>query len=239
MAPEPEPSEQEDEVLRLAETFGAIARALAAYDEVQVTLDMIVRLAVDTLEDCEFAGISLIERGAFSSPASSNNVPRIVDHIQSELGEGPCIDSIREHKVVQTGDLATEVRWPRFSRRAKEQTGVRSVLSIRLFIEDDTMGALNLYSTRRDAFVDTDVALASVFAVHAAVAMAAARRNQNLLRMAQTRDMIGQAKGILMARQHVTNEQAFDMLRRASQRLNIKLKQIAEEIVSRTESEAK
>jgi AmiR/NasT family two-component response regulator len=82
------------------------------------------------------------------------------------------------------------------------------------------------------------VALGSVFAVHAAVAMASARRNQNLLRMAESRDLIGRAKGILMARQHVSNDQAFDLLRRASQRLNVKLNQIAEQIVSRTESEA-
>lgn len=225
-------------MLRLAETFGAIARALAADDDVQVTLDKIVTLAVETLDDCEFAGISLVEGRTFSSPASSNEVPRILDHIQSDLGEGPCIDAIREHEVFQTGDLAAEDRWRLFSKRANGETGVKSILSIRLFIEHDTMGSLNLYSTHRDAFDDNDVALASVFAVHAAVAMAAARRNQNLLRMAESRDLIGRAKGILMARQHVSNDQAFDLLRRASQRLNVKLNQIAEQIVSRTESEA-
>jgi len=232
------PGPPADDVLRLAETFGAIARALAADNDVQVTLDKIVALAVETLDNCEFAGISLVEGRAFSSPASSNEVPKILDHIQSELGEGPCIDAIREHEVFQTGDLAAEDRWRLFSKRANGETGVKSILSIRLFIEHDTMGSLNLYSTHRDAFDDNDVALASVFAVHAAVAMAAARRNQNLLRMAESRDLIGRAKGILMARQHVSNDQAFDLLRRASQRLNVKLNQIAEQIVSRTESEA-
>ena len=225
-------------MLRLAETFGAIARTLAADDDVQVTLDTIVALAVETLDNCEFAGISLVEGREFSSPALSNEVPRVVDHIQAELGEGPCIDAIRDHEVFQTGDLAAELRWPLFSKRANAETGVNSILSIRLFIENDTMGSLNLYSTRRDAFDDNDVALGSVFAVHAAVAMASARRNQNLLRMAESRDLIGRAKGILMARQHVSNDQAFELLRRASQRLNVKLNQIAEQIVSKTESEA-
>jgi transcriptional regulator with GAF, ATPase, and Fis domain len=232
------PTDPEDAIVHVAELFGAIARTLADDDDVQMTLDKIVHLAVENLDACEFAGISLVEGRKITSPASSNDVPKILDAIQSEVDEGPCIDAIKEHEVFQTGDLAAEHRWPQFSTRANAETGVTSILSLRLFIKDDTMGSLNLYSTRPDAFDDTDVALGAVFAAHAAVAMSSAQHNRDLERKAASRDLIGRAKGILMARQHITDEEAFDMLRRASQRLNIKLTEVAQRLASSTETSA-
>ena len=92
------------------------------------------------------------------------------------------------------------------------------------------MGALNLYATALDAFDESDVALGSVFAVHASVAMAAARRQDNLEQKAENRDVIGRAKGILMARSGVSDEEAFAMLKAASQRMNVKLRDIAKGI---------
>ncbi len=221
-----------DEVVEVAETFATVARALAEYrDDVQGGLDKIVRLAVENLDACEFAGISLVEKRKITSPASSNDIPRRVDEIQSETDEGPCIDAIKEHEVFQTGDLKNEKRWPQFSTRAHAETGVTSIVSIRLFLEEDTMGALNLYSTAPDAFDDSDVALGTVFAVHASVAMSAARQQESLERKAETRDVIGRAKGILMARSGASDDDAFAMLKAASQRMNVKLRVIAEQIV--------
>lgn len=225
-----EVSNAPDEAVYLAETFSRVARTLAAHDEVETTLDRIVRLAVETLDACEYAGISLVDRREISSPASSNDVPRTVDRIQSETGEGPCIDAIKEHEIFQTGDLESEHRWPRFSSRAHDETGISSIVSLRLFVEEDTMGSLNLYSTSLDAFDDTDVALGSVFAAHASVAMSSARREHDLERKAETREVIGRAKGILMARSKVTDEEAFAMLRAASQRMNVKLRDVAQQV---------
>ena len=227
-------SEQDDEKVGVAQMFGEVARSLATHEDQQATLTKIVHLAVEHLESCDFAGISLVDGRKITSPASSNDLPRIVDSIQSEVGEGPCLDAIKEHEVFQTGDLAAEERWPKFATRAHEETGVRSILSLRLFVEEATMGALNLYSTKPDAFDDTDVALGSVFAAHAAVAMSAARREENLERKADSRDLIGRAKGILMARSNLDDEQAFQLLRRASQRLNVKLIKVAEQVVDGT-----
>ncbi len=107
-----------------------------------------------------------------------------------------------------------------------------SIASFRLFIEGDTMGALNLYSTATDAFDEADRALGAVFAVHAAVALDHAHTEDGLERKAASRDIIGQAKGIVMARSGVTEDEAFDMLRRASQRLNIKLTAVAEQVAT-------
>ncbi|HEX2577786.1 MAG TPA: GAF and ANTAR domain-containing protein, partial [Aquihabitans sp.] len=215
--------------VRVAEMFGEVARALVDEDESEV-LDRIVNLAVEHLDNCDFAGVSMVKGRRITSPASSNDIPKVVDRIQEETGEGPCIDAIREHEVFRTGNLEAEERWPNFASRAHDETGVCSILSVRLFIEEDTMGALNLYSADLEAFDETDEALASVFAVHAAVAITSARREHNLEQKATSRDLIGQAKGILMARQQVTDDQAFDMLRRASQRMNVKLVEVAERI---------
>ncbi len=213
--------------------FGGVARSLAAHDDPEAILNRIVHLAVEHLEACEFAGFSMIEGRRITSPASSGEVPRLVDAIQAEVDEGPCLDAIKNHAVFQTGDLAHEKRWKKFAGRAHEETGVSSILSMRLFIEADTMGSLNLYSTKPNAFDDNDVAMASVFAAHAAVAMSSAKREENLERKADTRDLIGRAKGILMARSDIDDDQAFELLRRASQRLNIKLVAVAEKVVER------
>lgn len=226
---------EHDEVIRVAEMFGAVARSLASNESAEPTLDKVVRLAVATVSGCQYAGITKIIGNEISSPASSSDIPRLVDAIQAEVGEGPCLDAIREHEVFQTGDLAAETRWPRFAARAHAETGITSVLSLRLFVERDTMGALNLYSTERDAFDDTDVTLGSVFASHAAVAMSSAQREENLERKAETRDLIGRAKGILMAHRKVTDDEAFELLVVASQHANEKLRDIAAEVVRRGE----
>ncbi len=232
------PSDAGDEALRVAEMFGDVARSLAANEDLPAILDKIVHLAVKSLADCEFAGISLVENRTITSPSSSGDVPRIVDEIQAEVDEGPCLDAIKDHEVFQTGDLAAEQRWPKFAARAHKETGVCSILSLRLFIEEDTMGSLNLYSTQGDAFDEVDVALGSVFAAHAAVAMSGARQEERLERKAQSRDVIGRAKGILMARSNISDDEAFDTLRRASQRLNLKLVDVAEKIAHGGEGHA-
>jgi len=214
----------------LSETFAEVARSLRAVGGVQATLERIVTLAVQTIDGCDHAGVSFVQGGTVVTPAASDDVPRLVDTVQYETGEGPCLDAIREHEVFETEDLPAETRWPHFSARAAEESGVVSMVSFRLFVEEDTLGALNLYSKRRAAFDEDDRIVGSVFAAHAAVALSAAIKQQQLEEALQSRDVIGQAKGILMAREEVTADQAFDMLRRGSQRLNVKLRTLAQQI---------
>ncbi len=213
-----------------AEIFAEVARSLLAEEDVQHTLQKIVDLAVETLDGCDCAGITFLKGREFSTPAASSDVPRKVDAIQYETGEGPCLDAIREHEVFRTGDLGEERRWPKFSARAQRETGVRSMLCFRLFVDGDTLGALNLYSKAADAFDDRSMAVGLVFAAHAAVALSSALHDEQMEEALQSRDVIGQAKGILMAREHVNADEAFDMLRRASQRVNVKLRDIARQI---------
>lgn len=217
--------------IELATSFSDIARTLVAEEDAHATLRRIVRLAVDTIDACEHCGISIVEGRTIGSPAASDAIPALVDQLQSETGEGPCIEAIRDHEVFQTGRLSQEVRWPNFAHRASEESGVESILSFRLFIDEDTLGSLNLYSSHRDAFDQHDVAFGAVFAAHAAVAWSTARVIDNLRKGMQTRELIGEAVGILMARQDLSETEAFDVLKRASQRLNIKLRLIAEGVV--------
>jgi transcriptional regulator with GAF, ATPase, and Fis domain len=214
------------------ETFAEMARALIAEDDVQRTLQKIVDLAVETIDGCDHAGITFMKGKNVTTPAASDDVPRTVDAIQYRTGEGPCLSAIRDHEVFETGDLGREARWPAFSVEAQRETGVTSMLACRLFVEGDTLGSLNLYSKAADAFDEASSTVGLVFAAHAAVALSTALHDEQMEEALLSRDLIGQAKGILMAREGITADQAFEMLRRASQRLNVKLRDVAGEIVS-------
>jgi transcriptional regulator with GAF, ATPase, and Fis domain len=213
------------------EAFAAVARSLLAQGDVQHTLQRIVDLAVETIDGCDHAGISFLKGGKGSTPAASDGVPPLVDAIQYETGEGPCLSAIREHDVFETGDLGRETRWPHFAARAQRETGITSMMSFRLFVAGDTLGALNLYAKKADAFEERSRTAGLVYAAHAALALSTAVHTEQMDEALQSRDLIGQAKGILMAREGVTADQAFDMLRRASQRLNVKLRIVAGDIV--------
>lgn len=223
--------ERSAEDIELAETFAEVARTLLDEDDVELTLQRICQLAVETIDGCEAAGISVKERSRITSRSTSDHLPRIVDQIQSETQEGPCVDAIVHHEVFLTGSLPDEARWPKFARRAHEETGVTSILSLRLFVHEDTMGALNLYSSKPDAFGDQDVAVGSVFASHAAVALATARKEESLEAKAAGREVIAMAMGIIIARRGVSEAEAFDLLRTASQRMNVKLREVAARVV--------
>lgn len=215
-----------------ADAFADMARALLSQEDVQHTLQKICDLAVETIDGCDHAGISFLKGRKVDTPAASDDVPRKVDAIQYEVAEGPCLDAIRDHEVFETGDLGRERRWPHFSSRAQAETGITSMMCFRLFVEGDTLGALNLYSKAANAFGEESRTVGLVFAAHAAVALSSAVHEEQMEEALQSRDLIGQAKGILMAREGITADQAFDMLRRASQRLNIKLRDVAGTIVN-------
>jgi serine phosphatase RsbU (regulator of sigma subunit)/putative methionine-R-sulfoxide reductase with GAF domain len=160
-----------------AQAFAEVARVLQAQDGAQATLQKVVDLAPGVIEGCDHAGISLVVGQRVHTPAASDEVPATVDRIQYETGQGPCLDAIRHHEVFATDDLAEEARWSAFSARATAETGVRSLLSFRLFTEEDTLGALNLYSRAPSAFTATSRASGAVFAAHAAIALTAAREH--------------------------------------------------------------
>lgn len=220
----------------LAEAFALLARELHAESGPEKTHDRVTRAAVEVVDGCDHAAISLIHRrGRIDTVAATGEIPSRVDQIQYATQQGPCLDAIVEHDVYRIDDLAAESRWPDFSRRAFDETGVRSMLAFRLFLAEDTMGALNLYSVHVDAFTERSHVVGALLAAHAAVAMDAAQEKQHAEHLDNallSNRRIGVAMGILMARGLVTEDQAFDLLRRASQYLNIKLRDIADTVIA-------
>lgn len=158
--------------IELAETFAKVARSLLAEEDVEQTLGTIVDVALSVVEGCEHAGIDIVEKGTITPVAPSSDIAARIDHIQTEVGEGPCLSAIRDHDIFRSDDLADDPRWPTFSQRAYEETGIRSIVGFRLYTAGDTMGALDLYSSQPSAFDDDAVAVGSVLAAHAAVALA-------------------------------------------------------------------
>ena len=216
----------------LLEQIAGIARQLAEASTLDETLQRIVDLAEDYLNECSGASLMLVRgRRSVSTPAFSSKVAYESDLLQYETGEGPCLDAIRDHQVFVIDDLETDDRWPDYRGRALE-LGVRSMLSFRLFIAEDTMGALDMYSARAHAFDGHATALGQVFASHASVAMKAAITEAGLERAIETRDLIGQAKGIIMEREKLTADEAFARLRELSQARNRRVSDLAETIVT-------
>jgi len=203
------------------------------------TLQQIVDMAVERIDGCDGAGVLLVERQHIMLGAWSSELVRTVETTEFEIGEGPCIDAIWERPAFETDDLRDLVaRWPRFAEFALT-SGVESMLALRLFVVGETLGALNLYSGCRDAFDEAAHAFGTVFAAHAALALAGAQIHERDLETVSglhvaldTRDVIGQAKGILMATLHIDAEDAFSRLRAVSQQRNEKVRLIAEHVIS-------
>lgn len=172
----------------------------------------------------------VIGRKQVRSRAPSGELPAIVDGIQDETGEGPCLDAVFEQQTVRVPDMANEQRWPHFAERARE-AGAAAMLAFQLYVDGDNLGALNLYARSSNAFDDESEHVGLLFASHAAIAYAAAYRQQGLQRALETRDVIGQAKGILMERYKVTGPVAFDLLIRVSSHTNAKLRDVAEHLI--------
>ncbi|WP_255687318.1 GAF and ANTAR domain-containing protein [Pseudonocardia sp. TRM90224] len=219
---------------RIAEAFANVARQLQGQGSPKKVLARVTCAGVEMVGGCDHAAVSIVRRnGRIETVAPTDGVPPAVDAVQHEVGQGPCLDAIAEHDTYLIDDLATDARWPSFSRRAFDATGVRSMLSFQLFVEEDTIGALSLYSRSAAAFDADDRALGTILATHAALAVRAAQdreRAANLdVALVSSRD-IGVAMGVLMSAGLVSRDEAFTLLRRASQHLNRKLRDVALEV---------
>ena len=214
----------------LAQTLSALARTLEAEDDTERMLGDLVTAAVAQIPGADEGSISVVRaRRDVVSQSPSGDLPERVDALQAEVGEGPCLDAVFEDRVVHVPDLRTETRWPHFAARAAE-AGAASMLSFRLWVEGDNLGALNLYGRETHAFTEESEQIGLLFVSHAAVAMAGAQKQDKLLASLDARDLIGQAKGILMERYTIDSLKAFALLVRASQHSNRKLRDIAAEL---------
>jgi hypothetical protein len=215
----------------LAVELSSIARDLSEAATTHDTLVAIVQAAVALVPGCDEGSISVVlGRSQVTSEAASGDLPRRVDELQERLGQGPCLDAVYEQETVRVSHMALDERWPVFAPLAVAE-GAAAMLSFQLYVADDNLGALNLFSRSDGAFDDEAEQVGLLFAAHAAVAYAAARKQSAKETQVATRQLIGQAQGILMERYKVTGDKAFRMLILASQKANTKLRAVAEQIV--------
>jgi hypothetical protein len=208
----------------------AVALHVHGAEDVEDTLLRLTVLATQMVAGCDVASLSLLRGERLETVAATEEVARRLDAWQYEDGEGPCVDSARAQDCTYVADLVDDTRWPVFSRLAAEEFGRGSVLSCQLTRvdqPDDRTGALNMYARRPDAFTESDGLVGLLLAAYAGALVDAAKDRADLHRALASRDVIGQAKGILMARRGLSDQEAFDELVQVSQRLNIKLREVA------------
>jgi GAF domain-containing protein len=198
------------------------------------------RLIADSLS----CGITLSRAGQAATVACSDELASEVNEVQYQLGEGPVIAALAQGEPVRVDDTSAEERWPRFCQQAADR-GVGSALALPLIAADQTVGALNLYALTPKAFGDDETRRAEQFAETAAGALALGLRlvsyaalTEQLRDSLASRAVIDQAIGVIMGQERCPQDEAFAMLRQASQNRNVKLREVAEEIVTRVSGQA-
>jgi ANTAR domain/GAF domain len=230
-----------DSLSELSRNISEAAQILFTAGSVNDTLASVVALAGATIEGADFAGIFLIDGEAVTTPVHTHELVVEIDALQHQSNEGPCLDAITHRMVYYAEDLSVDLRWPHFAPQAAA-AGIRSVLALPI-AADLQLGALNLYARFPVAFGVVDRAKAAILASLASLALAVAqshedeeRRADTLQAALRTRETIGEALGILMERERISADQAFEILRRASQHLNIKLREVAQNLVDTGEN---
>lgn len=213
---------------------GVLARSISVQPTVAAAWQRLTEAALAQIPAADAAGVTVPGTHRFTTVAATSDLPARVDALQYEFG-GPCLDALLgAAEQVRVDDLATEARWPLFTAAALAQTPARSMLSSRLYLDPATpIAALNLYSATPHAFDATctrAVALLSAHAAPAAALVAERERTANLLRALASNRSIGVAMGVLMARHRITADEAFDLLRTASQHSHRKLRDIAADV---------
>lgn len=223
----------------LAMAFAEIARHLYEADNFEGVLERIVDVAVAIVTGCDMASVTVRDHSTFRTVASTDEKAIEADRAQYEANEGPCLDALQE-ALVHVPALPDE-RWPSLGARPVEH-GVQAVASYRLtapgsIVSDDLAGSLNTYASLPEAFGDEALEVGLILASHASSAVQAVRKREDLELFGRrlhealsSRDVIGQAKGILMERLEISPEDAFDVLRRSSQHLNVKLREVAQRL---------
>ncbi len=217
----------------LRHTMAELTRQFAHPTDIDVTLRSVTASAVDLIDGVNCADVLLIS-GAdlFRSVATTSQLAVDIDGIQQRFREGPCVDAAVGSALVVAHDLREEPRWPRFAAAAIA-SGVHSMLSFQLYTHNARMGALNLFALEPHAFTPESEAVGAMLATHAAIAFIADDVQLQFQSALASRDIIGQAKGMLMERFDVDAVRAFELLTRLSQESNTRLADVAENLVSR------
>ena len=224
-----------------AEVLSDLALIVLAEETLDSVLSKIVAMTKKVIAGADEVSVTLVRKGRAETAAHTGELAMQADERQYGLGNGPCLDAGRGGETLLIADMRTDDRWPKYAPQAV-RAGVLSSLSIPLPIQEDLVGALNVYARVPDAFDDAAVEAGKAFAAYAAIAIANADALASTSELAdhlrfamESRAAIEQAKGILMAREGISPDKAFEMLVRASQRENRKLRDLAVELVERAQ----
>jgi hypothetical protein len=196
-------------------------------------LEEITARAVEVIDGVMSAGITLTKRKkVVDSVAPTDDTAAQFDMLQREADQGPCLDAAWTGHTIRVDDLMSDDRWPKLVRAAREHSPVRSSVSFQLFTHAEGMGALNLYSDHPHGITPEAQEVGYALAAHAALVFDASRRQHQFDSALASRDIIGQAKGMIMERFSIDATQAFDLLTKLSQDSNVPVVEISRQLVA-------
>lgn len=215
---------------------------LRVTDDVEETMLRVTSIVCSVIEGCAFCSVSALLPDGIRTLGATDPRAEQVDKIQYDTREGPCwVAATEPHHLVYTPNTAADERWPDFSRKTAEEVGVFSLMACRLVVDEPprALGALNIYGDQPGTFDQADHQMAMLLAAIAGVLLDASQREAHLTAALESRGLIGQAMGILMAQSEISSDEAFDQLRSASQRMNVKLRDLARTIAESTTGRSK
>lgn len=219
-------------MIELSSELAALGADLRGPGDDDAALLHLTQLAVKHIDGCDWASVTVMRAGKGTTLAASDDMATVADALQYENEEGPCLSAAEDNSNYLLFDVESETRWPAFTAALAAQTPVRSVLSFQLPAEEHS--ALNLFARVAGAYSPEDVTTATIFAAQASNLVAlhhAQDKAANLERGLDTSREIGAAIGVLMAHHKITREAAFSLLREASQRMHVKLRDVASDVV--------
>jgi GAF domain-containing protein len=243
--PGPDPSRRDEAVLTqsnegtadLSAVFRSLSGVLLSDETLQSALRLVTALATETVPGSSGAGVTLTDGGSPTTNAASDAVVERADALQYDLDEGPCLDAMRELRLVRVDDLSREPRWPAWTPRARD-LGIAALVSVPLQLRGDLAGALKVYAAQPSRFGEREERLLGMFAEQAVVLLGNVRSREELeradLRLRETvrsRDLISMAKGVVMAGRDLGERAAFAALVEAAQQDDVPVREIARRVL--------
>ena len=219
----------------LLELYAILGRDVADHEDAHGALEAITSVAVQAIPGAQLASITRVSGQQYTTAAPTDPQASVADSLQYAGNSGPCLDALNLNTLIITGNTRADPRWPEWGPTVADSVGLNSVLAVRLVVEEDEMlAALNLYSRDYDAFTQDSLTTAILLATHGALAITrviARERTTSLTKAVTTNREIGMAMGVLMATHKITEDQAFDLLRIASQETHRKVRDIARTVI--------
>jgi len=212
-----------------------MARVVYGGDGEQSVLQAIVDAAVSIIPGCDHASLATLVKGELTTVAASDDVARAVDGFERAVGDGPCVDAIVDEAFQHDPDITVDCQWPTLAEKVLAHTSVRAMVGYRLVVDGRKSGALNVFSDTAGGLNAESADVGAVLAAFASVAMAAAanhERAEQLQQGLESNREIGKAIGLLMAAHQISSQDAFQLLRATSTRMNVKLAVIAANVVA-------